>query len=169
MPSPTTALVYPGGCLLEGTNLSEGRGTTTPFELAGAPWLDGPRLAAALRKEKLSGVLFREASFRPMFQKHAGRPCRGVQVLVSDPSTFEPFAAYLTLIREARRLAPEPFCWRTEPYEFESERLAIDLLLGRPELREMLDSAADLHELRESWREELGRFAELRSTVLLYS
>jgi len=103
-----------------------------------------------------------------MFHKHSGRPCRGVQVLVSDPSTFEPFASYLVLIREARRLAPEPFRWRTEPYEFETERLAIDLLLGRPELREMVESTAGLNELRESWREELERFAELRIPFLLY-
>jgi uncharacterized protein YbbC (DUF1343 family) len=168
MPSPTTALVYPGGCLLEGTNLSEGRGTTTPFELAGAPWLDGAGLVAALRAQRLSGVVFREASFRPMFQKHAGRPCSGVHVLVSDPETFEPFASYLVLIREARRLAPEPFRWRTEPYEFETERLAIDLLLGRPELRELLESGASLDEMRQSWRDELDRFGELRAAFQLY-
>jgi uncharacterized protein YbbC (DUF1343 family) len=168
MPTAATALVYPGGCLVEGTNLSEGRGTTTPFELVGAPWLDERDLAAALRDTGLPGVIFRPASFRPMFGKHAGCACRGVQVIVTDAKTFEPFLTYLALLAAARRLAPDEFAWRTEAYEFETERLAIDLLLGRPDLRPMLEAGATPQEMKAAWREEAERFGELRSRKLLY-
>ncbi len=168
MPTPTTARVYPGGCLIEGTNLSEGRGTTTPFELVGAPWLDGHQLARGLRRAKMPGALFRCASFRPMFQKHADAPCSGVQVIVQDAELFRPFSTYLAIIREARIQQPESFRWRTEAYEFETERLAIDLLLGRPELRPMLESGAALEEMERSWEQELAEFSELRRRFLLY-
>ena len=161
--------VYPGGCLIEGTQLSEGRGTTLPFELVGAPWIDARALADRMRHARLPGVVFREASFRPEFQKHAKRPCGGVQVIVQDPDSFGPFTTYLCLIREARALDPEVFDWRSEPYEFESERLAIDLLLGRTELRPMLESSVELHEIVASWSEGLREFRRLRQSFLLYS
>jgi uncharacterized protein YbbC (DUF1343 family) len=169
MPTLATAAVYPGGCLIEGTNLSEGRGTTQPFELVGAPWLDGRELAERLRRQGLPGVIFRHASFRPMFGKHAGAACGGVQVMADEMSAFRPFATYLALLVEARQAAPGEFDWRTEPYEFESERLAIDLLLGRHELRPMIEIGATLAEMESSWREELERFEELRSGYLLYA
>jgi uncharacterized protein YbbC (DUF1343 family) len=168
MPTAGTALVYPGGCLIEGTNLSEGRGTTTPFELLGAPWLDGSALAQALRRERLDGVAFRAASFRPMFQKHAGLPCSGIQVIVTDRESFKPFDTYLSVIRESRRQSPAQFAWRTEPYEFESERLAIDLLLGRKGLRDQIESGAGTEEIAGSWQSGLESFQQLRSGFLLY-
>lgn len=168
MPTPATALVYPGGCLVEGTTLSEGRGTTTPFELVGAPWLDGRALAERLRERAPAGALFRAASFRPMFHKYAGRPCGGVQVIVGEPGCFRPFETYLVLIAEARALAPGEFAWRSEPYEFETDRAAIDLLLGRPELRERLEAGLGLAELAEGWEAQLAAFAELRARALLY-
>jgi uncharacterized protein YbbC (DUF1343 family) len=168
MPSTTTAELYPGACLLEGTNLSEGRGTASPFELTGAPWLDGGALARSLRRQSPPGALFREAAFRPMFGKHGGCSCSGVQVIIGDLQAFEPFATYLLIIREARRLASESFAWRSEPYEFESRRLAIDLLLGREELRPMLESGAPIEELKAAWEPGLRRFAEQRSRFLIY-
>jgi uncharacterized protein YbbC (DUF1343 family) len=168
MPTLATARVYPGGCLIEGTNLSEGRGTTTPFELVGAPWLDGERLAAALRDEDLDGALFRPATFRPMFQKHAGESCSGIQVIVNDPESFRPFAAYLTLIREARLQAADAFAWRTEAYEFETSRPAIDLLLGRSDLRPLLESGARLDTMHRLWEDDLERFRASRRPFLLY-
>jgi uncharacterized protein YbbC (DUF1343 family) len=168
MPSLATARVYPGGCLVEGTNLSEGRGTTTPFELVGAPWLDAAALAAALRETSLHGVLFRPASFRPEFQKHAGQACHGVQVLVDDRVAFRPFLTYLALIVEARRQAPRSFAWRTETYEFETERPAIDLLLGRADLRPMLEAQASVEQLRRSWETDLETFRRTRERFLLY-
>jgi uncharacterized protein YbbC (DUF1343 family) len=169
MPTPATARVYPGGCLIEGTNLSEGRGTTTPFELVGAPWLDGEQLAAMLRDRELEGALFRPASFRPEFQKHAGQTCHGVQVLVDDRDSFRPFATYLALIVEARRQATGSFAWRTEAYEFETSRPAIDLLLGRSDLRPMLESGATVAEMQRGWKRDLESFRETRRPFLLYS
>ena len=172
MPTPETALVYPGGCLVEGTNLSEGRGTTRPFELVGAPWLDPVEVAEALGQaadhEGLDGVLFRATTFRPMFGKHAGRSCGGVQVHVTDPDRVRPFAVYLVLLREMRRLTPGPFDWRREAYEFVSDRLAIDLLLGRADLRPMLEAGAPLAEMTAAWRDDLARFEADRRRYLLY-
>jgi uncharacterized protein YbbC (DUF1343 family) len=169
MPTPTTARVYPGGCLVEGTNLSEGRGTTTPFELAGAPWLDAGRLRDTLTAQALGGVLFRSASFRPMFQKHAGRPCQGVQVIPVDEDTFRPFATFLVMLGEARKQAPLEFRWREEPYEFETTRLAIDLLLGQPTLRPMIEAGVRVSEMERSWEEGLQSFAKLRGRFLIYT
>ena len=172
MPTPETARVYPGGCLIEGTNLSEGRGTTRPFELVGAPWLDATEFAEALAQagdsEGLDGVLFRAAWFRPTFQKHAGRTCGGVQVHLTDVVKAKTFATYLVLIREARRLAPGAFDWRRERYEFVDDRLAIDLLLGRPDLRPMLEAGASLSEMEAVWAQELARFMKERARVLIY-
>jgi uncharacterized protein YbbC (DUF1343 family) len=168
LPTPDTARVYPGACLVEGTNLSEGRGTTRPFELIGAPWLDGRALAAALEREGLEGVRFRPACFRPTFQKHAGRSCGGVQVHVTDRAAFRPFAAYLALLRAARAQDPSSFAWRSERYEFVSDRLAIDLLLGRRDLRHAIEAGASVAEMEALWRDDLGRFASVRGRFLLY-
>ena len=115
IPTVDTAFVYPGGCLVEGTNLSEGRGTTRPFELVGAPWLDGHALARALEKERIPGVGFRAAAFTPTFQKHADVLCHGVQVHVFDRARFPAFLAYLLLIHHARRQDPGRFAWRASP------------------------------------------------------
>jgi uncharacterized protein YbbC (DUF1343 family) len=168
MPTPSTAEVYPGACLVEGTNLSEARGTTRPFELTGAPWLDGARWTESLRAERLEGCVLRPTTFRPEFQKHAGRSCGGIQVHVTDPDRFRPFETYLALLREARRQDPANFEWRREVYEFESDRLAIDLLLGRMDLRPMIEAGASLGEMESSWREELEEFRVLRRSHLLY-
>jgi uncharacterized protein YbbC (DUF1343 family) len=172
MPTPGTARVYPGGCLVEGTNLSEGRGTTRPFELTGAPWIEPGRLAEACTRageaEGLAGVLFRAAWFRPQFQKHAGRGCGGVQVHVTDREAFRPFGAYLVLIREARRLAPDLFDWRRERYEFVTDRLAIDLLAGRADVRPMIEAAAPLRDMEALWASELAAFRRARAPFLLY-
>jgi len=168
MPTPATARVYPGGCLIEGTELSEGRGTTQPFELVGAPWIDGPALVASLRRQRLPGALFRPASFRPMFQKHAGSACAGVQVIVTDSERFKPVATYLMLISEARSQNVDAFAWRTAPYEFEERRLAIDLLLGRSDLRPLLEGGATLEGLETTWSDELQAFLAVRESFLMY-
>jgi uncharacterized protein YbbC (DUF1343 family) len=145
MPTDETATVYPGGCLLEGTNLSEGRGTTRPFELLGAPWADPLALAKSVRAHASAGCHARVTTYRPMFQKHAGVTCRGVQVHVTDAAVFEPYRAYLALIAAARRM--EGFRWRTEKYEFVDDRPAIDLLTGDGDVRRALDAGADFEEV----------------------
>ncbi len=168
MPAPGTARVYPGGCLIEGTLLSEGRGTTLPFELVGAPGLDARRLANALRDRSLPGVAFRAAAFRPMFQKHAGRGCTGVQVIVTDDARFKPFETYVAILNDAREIAGDAFAWRTETYEFERDRLAIDLLCGNDWLRAGIEAGKDVGELAERWRPGLERFKEERRAFLTY-
>jgi uncharacterized protein YbbC (DUF1343 family) len=159
MPTPDTALVYPGGCLVEGTNLSEGRGTTRPFEVWGAPFVDGERLAASVAAP---GAILRPLSFEPTFHKHARKTCGGVQVHVTDASVFRSYALYRRLIAECARAGE--FRWRTETYEYVSDRPAIDLLTGGPELRE----GVALEELEAADEAGVREFANERGAYLLY-
>lgn len=168
MPSVETAYVYPGGCLVEGTNLSEGRGTTRPFELVGAPWLDAARLCRDLDRERLPGVAFRPCHFTPTFQKHAGRLCAGVQVHVTDRRRFPAFLTYLQLIRHARRQDPARFAWREPPYEYEAIKLPIDILCGSARERRAIEAGTNPKQLRPAWRRELAAFGRRRSRHLLY-
>ena len=168
MPTPDTARVYPGGCLIEGTNLSEGRGTTRPFEWVGAPWLDAHRYAAGLANERLPGVTFRPARFRPTFQKHAGRLCGGVQLHVTDVDRFRPFLTGLALVAVARRQAPRDFRWRRPPYEFERRKLPIDILLGTDTIRRALTGGATLRAIEARWQRELRAWMRRRAAYLAY-
>lgn len=147
MPTAETALVYPGGCLVEGTNLSEGRGTTAPFQLVGAPFLDGEALAEALLASGVPGVQVRPVAFRPSFEKHAGQTCRGVMLHVTNPHLFRPVATYLRLITLARAQAPEAFAFRNTPYEFETEVPAFDLLTGSGAARAAIEAGASPEEV----------------------
>jgi len=147
MPTLEAALVYPGGCLLEGTNLSEGRGTTLPFQLIGAPYLDGARLASALDEQRIVGAQVRAARFRPSFEKHAGEVCSGVLLQVTDPALFRPVAAYLTLIALCRLQAPDAFAFRTKAYEFEADVPAFDLLTGSALARDAIANGASPSEV----------------------
>jgi uncharacterized protein YbbC (DUF1343 family) len=168
MPTPATALVYPGGCLVEGTNLSEGRGTTRPFELVGAPWLDPWRLADALERRRLPGARFRPTFFTPTFQKHAGRLCGGVQVHVTDARRFQPYLTYLVLIAEARRQAPEAFAWRPPPYEYETVKLPFDILCGTDRVRRTIEAEQSPRRLAPAFRRQVAAFARRRARYLLY-
>jgi uncharacterized protein YbbC (DUF1343 family) len=168
MPTPDTARVYPGGCLIEGSNLSEGRGTTRPFEWVGAPFLDAHRYAVALDAERLPGVTFRPARFAPTFHKWAGRLCGGVQVHVTDRARFKPFVTGLALLACARRLAPGRFRWRPPPYEFERRRLPIDILLGTDTIRRAMERGRPLAEIERGWQADLARWRRLRAPALLY-
>jgi len=169
MPTPDTARVYPGGCLIEGTNLSEGRGTTHPFEWVGAPFLDAHAYAARLERLALPGVRFRPIRFQPTFHKWAGRLCGGVQVHVVDRARFRPVLTGLALIASARRLAPEQFRWRRPPYEFERRRLPIDVLCGTDRVRRALERGVGLAALTGSWRPALARWRRRRAPYLLYA
>jgi uncharacterized protein YbbC (DUF1343 family) len=164
MPTCDTARVYPGGCLLEGTNLSEGRGQTRPFEIFGAPWLDGRALAAL----EIDGAILRALTFSPTFHKHAKTTCGGVQVHVTDEARFRSYEAYVRLIARARSLAPDAFRWRTERYEFVDTIPAIDLLTGGPEVRETIDRGGDLDALLAEDRRRAEAFRATRAPFLLY-
>jgi uncharacterized protein YbbC (DUF1343 family) len=168
MPTPDTARVYPGGCLIEGTNLSEGRGTTRPFEWTGAPYLDAHRLATDLNAQGLPGVHLRPARFVPTFHKWAGRTCDGVQLHVTDEKRFKPFLTTLALITTARRLAPRHFAWRRPPYEFERRRLPIDILLGTDAIRAAVEARRPLREIERSWQRPLNAWMRHRVRFLLY-
>jgi uncharacterized protein YbbC (DUF1343 family) len=163
MPTPETALVYPGGCLLEGTNASEGRGTTRPFEIFGAPWVSGPALAAAIDEACEGAARARALTFQPTFHKHGGKLCGGVQVHVFEPRRFAPYRAYLAALRALRR--QEGFGWRTERYEFVDTHPAIDLLTGDARVRLAIDAGASVDELLavgaerwDAWREPQARW-----------
>ncbi len=168
MPSLETATVYPGLCLVEATTLSEGRGTTTPFQLVGAPWLDARRLVDAVRGLGLDGVVLRAVRFRPQFGKHAGAICHGFAVHVTDRVAFEPVTLGLQLLKTIHRLHPRDFRWRREPYEFVSDVPAIDLLTGSAAARELIDGDGDLGSLFERWRGEVQEFETSLEGVLLY-
>jgi uncharacterized protein YbbC (DUF1343 family) len=168
MPTVDTALVYPGMCLLEGTNVSEGRGTTRPFEIVGAPFVDGYKLAERLAGDTLPGVRFRPLSFRPTFHKFAGQVCGGVQLHVVDRTAFQPYRTGVAMLRALHLLVGEAFRWRTEKYEFVSNRPAIDLLTGGAEIRLGIDAGVSLAGLCATWTPAESAFADRRRASLLY-
>jgi uncharacterized protein YbbC (DUF1343 family) len=168
MPTAATARVYPGGCLVEATELSEGRGTTRPFQLTGAPFIDSKRLADELNRRLLPGATFVPTYFRPQFQKHRGCVCAGVELLVTDESTFQSYRTGVELLDVVHRLWPDEFAWREAPYEFVSDRPAIDLLTGGPECREAIESGEGLADWIASWNVDEDAFRQERREILLY-
>ena len=172
MPTLDTATVYPGMCMIEATNLSEGRGTTRPFHLFGAPWIDPNALTAACehsaRRAGLSGVGFRPAAFEPGFQKHAGARCGGVEVHVLDRDVLDATLLGLVAVEAGRAVNPDMFAWRAEPYEFISDPPAIDLLTGNSEFRTALEVGSSIRTVYEGWETSLAGFRERRAEVLLY-
>jgi uncharacterized protein YbbC (DUF1343 family) len=168
MPTLDTAIVYPGTVLFEGTMLSEGRGTTRPFELIGAPWIDGEELASRMNAIGLEGAHFRPAIFEPTFQKHARATCGGVQIHVTERNAFEPVKAGVALMRECNEMAPDRFAWRPPPYEYEHGKMPIDILAGSQALREQIAARMPLADIVASWRDDEAEFAKLRAPYLLY-
>lgn len=168
MPTVDTAVVYPGQCLLEGTNLSEGRGTTRPFEICGAPWIDANRLADEMNNEEITGAVFRPVWFRPTFQKHAGKDCGGVQIHVIDRTAYQAVRASLALLIAMRRQSIEHFAWRTEVYEFVENPIAIDLLFGSSRERIAIENETPWQEIAKGWISEEDAFRQLRKPYRLY-
>ncbi len=168
MPTVATAEVYPGGCLVEATELSEGRGTTRPFQLTGAPFIDPKRLAEEMNGRNLPGVTFVPTYFRPQFQKHRGAVCGGVELLVTDRAAFASYRAGVELLAAIHRLWPEELAWREAPYEFVSDRPAIDLLTGGPECRQAIESGNGLEDWIATWKADEAAFREERREILLY-
>lgn len=173
MPSPNLptldgATVYPGMVLIEGTMLSEGRGTTRPFEFVGAPYINSRELAECLNGMHLPGVHFRAAYFEPTFQKHAGNMCGGVQLHVLDRESLEPYLTGIAVISTIRSLYPDSFQWRQPPYEYECHKLPIDILCGGDLIRRQVESGVPVAEIREGWQGDVERFRSLRKPYLLY-
>ena len=173
MPSPNiptvdTAVVYPGSVMFEGTNISEGRGTTRPFEIIGAPFIEPDELIEELRKENLPGVIFRPLHFRPTFHKFAGELCGGIQIHVVDRNAFKPVITGVAIIRAIRRLYPDGFEWKQPPYEYVYDKLPFDVINGSSRLRERIEAGASAPEIEESWRDGLREFGKRRTPYLLY-
>jgi uncharacterized protein YbbC (DUF1343 family) len=168
LPTLDSAIVYPGAVLFEGTRLSEGRGTTRPFELIGAPWIDGDRLAEAMNGLRLPGVHFRSAFFEPTFQKHAKETCGGCQIHVLNRQTFRPVETAVQLMAEFRRQNPARFPWREPPYEYEHDKEPIDILYGSDRLRLTLDAGGDVAALVSSWEADEASFRRTREPFLMY-
>ncbi len=168
LPTLDSAIVYPGMVLLEGTMLSEGRGTTRPFEFAGAPGVDPDRFTTTLNAWRLPGVHFRPVTFEPTFQKHAGRPCGGCQLHVTDRRAFRPVLAGVAVIAACREALGDRFGWREPPYEYEHDRMPIDILAGSPALRRAIDAGRTAADLASGWRDEVAAFEAIRRRFLLY-
>jgi uncharacterized protein YbbC (DUF1343 family) len=168
MPTLDTAIVYPGTVLFEGTNVSEGRGTTRPFEIVGAPWPVAERFAEQMNATGLAGVFFRPAVFEPTFQKHAKTACAGCQMHVLDRRAFKPVEAGVALIAAFRTAGPDQFAWRQPPYEYEHTKMPIDILAGSSELREQIDAGVSARDIARSWTSSVGEFARTRARHLLY-
>lgn len=168
MPALETATVFPGTVHLEGTQMSEGRGTTRPFELVGAPYIDGQDFADELNGLKLAGVKFRACSFQPTFQKHAGRICGGVQIHVLDRALFEPVTAGVAVALTAQRMYKDFFEWKEPPYEYVYERNPFDVIAGGETLRRQIEGGESLRAITENWQAGLRRFDEERRPYLLY-
>jgi uncharacterized protein YbbC (DUF1343 family) len=168
LPTADSVVVYPGTVLFEGTNASEGRGTTRPFELVGAPWIDPETFAEELNARRLPGVHFRPASFEPTFQKHAKTACGGCQIHVTDRTVFRPVETGITLVAAVRSAGPDRFSWRPPPYEYETTKMPIDILYGSSTLRTALDNGATAGEIAGDWPRELQPFLGVRERFLLY-
>lgn len=165
LPTLETAVVYPGTCLFEGTNISEGRGTTRPFEYVGAPWVEGRRWAKTLNDLGLRGVAFRACSFTPMFSKYTGERCGGIQIHVTERNIFRPVETALCMIAVAHELWPNYFEWLAPTYH---RHRHFDLLTGTDKIREAIDRGVPIKEIVDIWQDELDSFLELRSEHLLY-
>jgi len=172
MPSPNiptldSAIVYPGTVLFEGTSASEGRGTTRPFEIVGAPRIVAERFAEDLNRRRLPGVFFRPAVFEPTFHKHAKQTCGGCQIHVVDRQAFRPVLTGVALIAACRAVDADQF-WRDPPYEYEREKLPFDILAGSSELRQQITAGVREDDIARSWESGIAAFRSIRERFLLY-
>ncbi len=168
MPSVDSAIVYPGMCLLEGTNLSEGRGTTRPFEICGAPFIEPERLVKRLADFSTGGAVFRPLFFEPAFQKHAGKLCGGLQIHVTARKRFRPFKTGAAIIKAVYDLYPGKFKWKSPPYEYEMKKLPIDILAGSARLRSDLEAGVPLDTMEQVWKMECRSFRRRVKKHFLY-
>lgn len=168
MPRVDTAMVYPGMVLLEGTNVSEGRGSTVPFELFGAPYLNGTRFRDLLRQQDLPGCVFREHCFIPTFHKWCGEFCRGVQIHVTDPRMFRPVLTAVALLRAAVEASEGGFAFKEPPYEYEHEKMPFDILSGGPRPRQLISRGVALEDISSEWAEDRLPFESLFADIAHY-
>ena len=168
LPTPVSAAVYPGQVIWEGTNVSEGRGTTQPFEIFGAPFFDTLNLLEFLNKYPVPGIFLRPFAFEPTSNKWQGTLCRGFQIHVVDPKAYKPYCMTLALLRAIRYLYADQFKWNSPPYEYEYERLPIDLIIGDTKIRHRIEAFEEIEEIEKSWQPELTAFKEKSREFYLY-
>jgi uncharacterized protein YbbC (DUF1343 family) len=168
MPTWETALLYPGMVLMEGTNVSEGRGTTLPFQLFGAPFLNQGKILEKLGDAGLEGVFFRPVTFEPAFDKYKGEACFGFQIHVTDRNRFRPYRTGLALIEALHTVHPDRFRWLDPPYEYEWQKLPMDILIGSGTIRRRIEQAGSLDVLENEWGTDLAKFRDARAPLLLY-
>jgi len=168
MPTVDTTTVFPGSVHVEGTQMSEGRGTTRVFELVGAPYIDADAFADALAKLDMPGVYFRSCVFMPTFQKHGGKACGGVQIHVTNRESFEPVVAGIAIVKTAFDMYGDQFRWKDPPYEYEYDRNPFDLISGTSKIREGIERGDSLASIQASWQAPLAEFKSLRESFLLY-
>lgn len=169
LPTPTAAMVYPGQVLWEGTNVSEGRGTTQPFEVFGAPYFDTEQLLDTVGGRRQRGMILRPMAFEPTANKWKGRLCRGFQIHIRERRLYRPYAASLKLLEAVYRRHRSDLAWKTPPYEYEYEKIPFDLITGDPEIREAIESDEDLDQVMGRWQTDLDRYVELSRAYWLYS
>ena len=168
MPRLETALVYPGLCLLEGTNVSEGRGTTLPFEIFGAPFIQPWDLVGELNLYALPGIIFRPCYFQPTFHKFQGQLCGGAQLHITDYNVFKPYVTGIAILRAIQKLYPHHLKWKPPPYEYEYEKLPIDILCGTDRIRQQIEQQVSLKKIEAGWRAGLEEFLKIRQNYLYY-
>jgi uncharacterized protein YbbC (DUF1343 family) len=168
LPRPVSALVYPGQVIWEGTNVSEGRGTTLPFELFGSPYIIPQKILSSIGTESVPGVILREVVFEPTANKWQAQPCRGFQIHVTDPDKFRPYETSLRLLQAVIMHHKKDFKWKQPPYEYETQRLPIDLIIGDRKIRERIENLESIDQIVESWQTELNEFADISRQFYLY-
>jgi uncharacterized protein YbbC (DUF1343 family) len=171
MPTVDTAVVYPGFCLLEATNISEGRGTCRPFEICGAPFMDAHELVEQMERFKLPGVIFRPTYFEPTFDKFKGQTCEGFQMHVTDRKKFKPVRTCAAFLTAVKILYPDKFLWTDPPYEYEYKKMPIDILWGNPSLRESLEATPEpgvIDKLQKIMDRDMDKFINIRNKYLIY-
>lgn len=168
LPTPASALVYPGQVLFEGTNVSEGRGTTQPFELFGAPYFEPDKILDFIDPETIDGAVLRSVEFEPTANKWQNQRCRGFQIHVTAPQSLRPFRMGLALLQAAKICHPGLFQWKQPPYEYEYEKLPIDLIIGSRKIRENLEKGAPINTLEGQWQDFLNHFKSTSETFYLY-
>lgn len=169
LPTPVSALVYPGQVIWEGTNVSEGRGTTQPFEIFGAPFIDVERLSAELTAQEYLGAILRPTMFEPTFNKWAGHPCTGYQIHVTDTDAYLPYKTSLRLLQAVFQLCKGDFQWKSPPYEYEFERLPIDLIIGDRDVRQKIENGDDIDNIASHWLKALDDFVSQSRKYHLYT
>ena len=169
LPTPESAIVYPGQVLWEGTNISEGRGTTQPFEIFGAPFIDPQVVSASLGGNRLPGATLRQIVFEPTSNKWKDTPCKGFQIHVTAPNEFKPYSTTLKLLQAVRFHHPNDFKWKTPPYEYEYKKKPIDLIIGNKEIRRRIENCENIDTIEASWQEDLDAFKRISRKYHLYA